>query len=285
MTFAECLQKFDLDEAIKCMHQGKTQKEIGELFNISNSRVSECFKYYNTKWIRHKYSINETYFDIIDSEEKAYLLGFLVADGCCKLEKRKVGYSKRIAFNNTIDDKEAIEAMHNNICSTVPLVTRSYSKYRRKKPFYNLQWTSEYMFNKLQDKYNIRIHKTFDKDFVIPDNAIPDNLWRHFIRGFFDGDGHVGSNTLEFVFTSELFMSQIMSWYHNFHYRTYHIQGKTTDYWKVIISATDKCRKALFDFFYKDSSLFLKRKYEAFNTEISYGITNRVIEIVEHRIE
>ena len=35
-------------------------------------------------------------------------------------------------------------------------------------------------------------------------------------------------------------MNQIMSWFRNFHYRVYHIQGKTTDYWKVVINATDK---------------------------------------------
>lgn len=38
-------------------------------------------------------------------------------------------------------------------------------------------------------------------------------------------------------------------------------------------------------FFYKDSTIFLHRKYEAFNTEISYSITKRAINIVEHRPE
>jgi hypothetical protein len=76
-----------------------------------------------------------------------------------------------------------------------------------------------------------------------------------------------------------------MHFFSNFHYRTYHIQGKTTDYWKVVIPAEDKIKKVIRDFFYKDATLYLKRKYEAFYTEITYGLSNRVIEIVEHRAE
>ena len=51
-----------------------------------------------------------------------------------------------------------------------------------------------------------------------------------------------------------------MHFFSNFHYRTYHIQGKTTDYWKVVIPAEDKIKKVIRDFFYKDATLYLKRK-------------------------
>lgn len=80
-------------------------------------------------------------------------------------------------------------------------------------------------------------------------------------------------------------MNQIMSWFRNFHYRVYHIQGKTTDYWKVVINATDKIKKCIYDFFYKYATIFLSRKHDVFNTEITYSIANRAISIVEHRPE
>ena len=286
MKKAEYLKKFNLNKAIQMMKDGRNQSEIGIEFGISPQRVSDCFKFYNIKFDRRGLKINDSFFDIIDTELKAYLLGFLVADGCCKLEKRRNGKrTKRISFNNTIDDKEAIEALHTNICPDSSLLIKNYTHNRRKKPQYTLQWTSEHMFDILGEKYNIKPLKTKDKEFFIPESAISDELWRHFIRGFFDGDGHVGSCTIEFVFTSEPFMKQIMNWFRNFHYRTYHIQGKTTDYWKVIIPAPDKIKKCIYDFFYKDSTIFLHRKYEAFNTEISYSITKRAINIVEHRPE
>lgn len=285
MKFSDYLEKFNLEEAIKMMKNGKSQIEMSKIFGIPSQRISDCFKYYNIKFDRRNLIINDCYFDIIDNEEKAYLLGFLVADGCCRLEKRKTHFSKRISFNNTIDDKEAIEALHNNICPKSSLLIKNYTFNRRKKPQYTLQWTSEHMFDVLKEKYNIKPHKTLDKEFYIPENSIPEDLWRHFIRGFFDGDGHIGADTLEFVFTSKPFMLQIMKWFSSFSYRTYHIQGKTTDYWKVVIPLNDSKRKCIKDFFYKNSKLYLTRKYEAFNTEITYSIANRVISIVEHRVE
>lgn len=285
MTKTECLNRFHLNKAIQMMKDGKNQSEIGKEFGISSQRVSDCFKYYNIKFDRRGLKINDTFFDEINTELKAYLLGFLVADGCLRLEKRRNGFAKRLSFNNTIDDKEAIEALHNNICPQSSLLIKNYTFNRRKKPQYTLQWTSKYMFDKLVSKYNIKPHKTLDKEFYIPEDSIPEELWRHFIRGFFDGDGHVGSYTIEFVFTSEHFMKQIMSWFKNFHYRTYHIQGKTTDYWKVVINTPDKIKKCIYDFFYKDSTIFLSRKHNVFNTEITYSIANRIISIVEHRSE
>ena len=285
MTKAECLNRFNLDLAIQMMKSGKSQSEIGEKLGIPSQRVSDCFKYYNIKYDKRRLRINDTFFDDINNELKAYLLGFLVADGCLKLEKRRTKRTKRIAFNNTIDDKEAIEALHTNICPDSSLLIKNYTFNRRKKPQYTLQWNSEYMFDKLVSKYNIKPHKTLDKEFYIPEDSIPEELWRHFIRGFFDGDGHVGSCSIEFVFTSEPFMNQIMNWFKSFHYRTYCIQGKTTKYWKVIINTPDKIRKCIYDFLYKDSTIFLSRKHDVFNTEITYSIANRVISIVEHRPE
>jgi hypothetical protein len=285
MKFAECLERFDISIATQMMKQGNNQTEIGKFFGISAQRVSDCFKYHNVKFDRRGLQINDTYFDVIDSEEKAYLLGFLVADGCCRLEKRGNSYAKRIAFNNTIDDREAIEALHKNICPTSSLLIKYYTFQRRKKPQYTLQWTSEYMYDMLSTKYNIRSHKTLDKEFLIPEDSIPDELWRHFIRGFFDGDGHIGHNTFELVFTAKPFMNQIVKWFSNFRYRIYHIQGKTIDYWKFVVPIDDSLKKVIKDFLYKDATIYLHRKYDAFNTEITYNIAKRVISIVEHSAE
>ena len=40
-----------------------------------------------------------------------------------------------------------------------------------------------------------------------------------------------------------------------------------------------------YNFFYKDFIIFLSRKHDIFNTEITYSIANRAISIVEHRPE
>jgi len=54
----------------------------------------------------------------------------------------------------------------------------------------------------LMNKYKIMPRKTLDSEFELPDNSVPLHLWRHFVRGFFDGDGHCGKWEIQFVFTS-----------------------------------------------------------------------------------
>lgn len=284
MKFKECLEKFNVEKATELMKHGKTQAYIGEIFGIDAQRVCDCFKYYGIKFIRRTFYVNDEYFDNIDSEDKAYTLGFLVADGCVKKEERKTGFSYRVSFNNSIDDKEAVDLIHSKVCPEAKIVIPKNLYNRRKKPQYCLQWSSEHMFNTLSS-YDIKPRKTYDKEFKLPDELLSDELWRHFIRGFFDGDGHVGDETVEFIFTSEPFMNQVMSWFANFNYRSYHIDGKTTDYWKVVIDAPRKVKSCIYHYLYDNSTCYLSRKKDCFNTEISYSLKNKTIDIVEHRAE
>lgn len=248
--------------------------------------MSKLCKENNIPTLKRKVAIDDFYFDTIDTEEKAYILGFLIADGTIMKIQRTKDFTYRISFSNSIDDKEAIDLIHREICPESKISINDNSESKKKaKMTYGLSWTSQHMFETLTS-YGILPRKTYDKDFKLPDGVVPDHLWRHFIRGFFDGDGHVDYETVNFVFTSKPFMEQVMGWFKNFNYRVYHIQGKTTDYWNVTIGTENrKFNRCIYHFLYDNAKCFLSRKKERFNTEISYHISNRVIEIVEHRIE
>lgn len=277
----------DVIEQIRQLtYHGKNRKEISEIVNISQPELSKLCKENNIPVLKRKGYINDFYFDKIDCEEKAYILGFLIADGTIMKIPRNKDYTYRISFSNSIADKEVIDLIHKEICPDSKISIYDNSKSKKKaKLTYSLSWTSQHMYETLLS-YNILPRKTYHKDFKLPDNVIPDHLWRHFIRGFFDGDGHVDYETVNFVFTSKPFMKQVMSWFKNFNYRTYHIQGMTTDYWNVTIGTENrKINRCLYHFLYDDAHCFLTRKKDRFNTEISYYISNRVIDIVEHRIE
>lgn len=61
--------------------------KIAEKYKISQSTVSEILKRNNVEIIgsekfNQKYTLNEHYFDEIDNQEKAYIIGLLMADGC-----------------------------------------------------------------------------------------------------------------------------------------------------------------------------------------------------------
>lgn len=275
-----------IEQIAQLTYAGKNRKEISEITGIPQYKLSKLCKEYGIPALKRKVPIDDFYFDTIDTEEKAYILGFLIADGTIMKIQRTKDFTYRISFSNSIDDKEAIDLIHKEICpeSTISINDNSGRK-GRVKTTYGLSWTSQHMFETLTS-YNIFPRKTYDKDFKLPENIVPEHLWRHFIRGYFDGDGHVDYETINFVFTSKPFMEQIMGWFKNFNYRTYHIQGKTTDYWNVTIGTENrKINRCIYHFLYDDAKCFLSRKKDRFNTEISYHIANRVIEIVEHRIE
>lgn len=267
------LEKFDIEEASKMMRSGKSQKEIGEKFGIAAQRVSECFKAHGVKFIKRSFYIDDFFFDTIDSEKKAYILGFLIADGCIREEKRKTTTSYRIAFNNSIDDEDVIKLIHESICPEAKLVYHNASTAKvTRKTGITLQWTSEDMAKTLMSKYNIFPHKTTDTEFELPENSIPESLWRHVIRGFFDGDGHYGKSQIEFIFTSKKFMNQILKFFSQFKYRIVECEGKSVIYYKLIITGGTKLITYTKTLFYQDSNYYLKRKYAQFNSELTEEI-------------
>ena len=234
----------------------------------------------------YKTKVKDEYFDKIDTQKKAYILGFLIADGCIIYDTKKSGHiSKSVAFSNTTDDIEAIQCIRNEICPERQLYSYKTSSNRRKKEQFHFKWVSNYMVDTLENKYNIKRRKTYDKEFKLPENVIPDNLFRHFFRGFFDGDGHVDYGSVQLIFTSKPFMEQIMSWFKNFDYTIKLVDGKTTNYYVVNIWLDSKKKEFFRHFLYDDAEVYLSRKKRIFNTEISYNSRNRIIEIVEHRAE
>ena len=276
MKKSKYLEMFNPELAVKLMHEGKSQKEIGEAMGgIPAQRVSDLFKAFNIKFEKRNSPINDNYFDEINSEDKAYLLGFLIADGCVRAEPRKSGtITYRICFTNSIDDKEAIELLHNKICPQVAMnISNASTNKIKRKDRYTLQWTSYHMVDTLINKYHIIPRKTYDTEFKLPEESIPPEMWRHLIRGFFDGDGHCGKCEIQFIFTAVPFMEQVLSFFEGFNIKTYKVTGKTVEYYKVVIHGGKQIKEFTKNFFYKNANYYLQRKYVQFNTEVKSEIT------------
>lgn len=130
-----------------------------------------------------KYFLNENYFEKIDNSDKAYILGFLYADGGV--------YKNRLEITLSIIDIEILEFIKNRlnyggIITTIIINNKRYSK---------LTITSKKMYN---DLINIGIipNKTYMSK-VLP--KIKDEYIWHFIRGFFDGDGSIYSSNYKSI--------------------------------------------------------------------------------------
>lgn len=83
MKFKKYINKFNPEQILELNNSGKNIKEIAEIVDIPAKRLAEMIKEFGLEIKKGSSSkVNETFFDKIDSEEKAYLLGFFIADGC-----------------------------------------------------------------------------------------------------------------------------------------------------------------------------------------------------------
>lgn len=125
-----------------------------------------------------QHNCNEHYFDIIDTENKAYWLGFLAADG--HIRHRKYGQKSLVLSLSSID-KHHIQAFLNAIHSNHRIWTTSDEKTS------GVQIASDLLCEALQ-KYSIVPRKSLILKFPL----LPLNLTKHYIRGYCDGDGNIG---------------------------------------------------------------------------------------------
>lgn len=130
---------------------------------------------------RMKYTCNDNYFNVIDTEDKAYWLGALYADGNVS---KKASKSGQIFL--TSKDESWIKDFLNAIESTNTPRAEYHKKYG--KSIWKAQITSANMFK------DLCIHGCIpNKSLIIRLPKLPVKFIPHFIRGYFDGDGSVGS--------------------------------------------------------------------------------------------
>lgn len=132
-----------------------------------------------------KESVIDTFFDCIDTEEKAYMLGYYFADGTCSIKEKK------ITMSQTKSDKYIIELFKK--ISPHAKITEIKESVNKKtgyisKPMLSITIYSKHIVETLEN-YGIGHNKTYESNTDF--SFIPENLMIHFIRGYFDGDGTV----------------------------------------------------------------------------------------------
>jgi len=152
---------------------GKSQREIAEQQGVSQQWIGKMLKGRGVVARRTKSQVNEGYFDKIDSEEKAYWLGFLVADGW-------IAKNKAIGLSLKKEDKRHVQLFAKSIGCSV--------KERRAGSEVFVLFKSVKLWCVLK-KYGFTIKKS--KEYVLNDDIVVDDLKRHFWRGMIDGDGFV----------------------------------------------------------------------------------------------
>lgn len=268
---------------INLVEEGLAISEIAKQLGKNMSSVSSVVKRFNlTPKKSYINTLDHTFFDDIDTSEKAYLLGFFIADGCINTDTERT--KGRFSINQSEDDKEIVQAFKKylNVPSDIQIVN-SKSGSKNRKTQHRLRWTSPYMRDVLRNTYNITSNKTLDIDFQFPIGLIPENLQRHFVRGFIDGDGYMGDNgqegnfSISIVGTSVKFVTLIgdlVSKATGMSYSISTTQGKTCKYYSLRWSCdhVDKLEKItkLRIYLYNNASIYLTRKKDKIDHYIEY---------------
>lgn len=268
---------------INLVEEGLTVSKIAKQLGKNMSSVSSVVKRFNlTPKKSYINTLDHTFFDNIDTPEKAYLLGFFIADGCINTDTERT--KGRFSINQSEDDKEIVQAFKKylNVPSAIQIVN-SKSGAKDRKAQHRLRWTSPYMRDVLRNTYNITSNKTLDIEFQFPIELIPENLQGHFVRGFIDGDGYVGDNgqegnfSISIVGTSVKFVTLIgdlVSKATGMSYYISTIQGKTCEYCSLRWSCdhTNKLEKItkLKTYLYNNASIYLTRKKDKIDHYIEY---------------
>ena len=243
----------------------KQVKEINKIFKLTKRTMNNLFKEFNIFSRRkNRYTLNEYFFDTIDNELKAYLLGYLFADGFVGDEKYN-----NIVFSQKKEDAETVKLLKESIEYTgdLRIFKPRISSFENSSDQVAINFSSTHMSNTLR-KCGL-VKKEFYNNFPKLNNV----LMRHFIRGFFDGDGSITltkSNYKDKIYYGGAFniiinknlVESFLSLFNSIHFT---IDQSKTDYMVYLKCNSKKSIKFIYNYFYKDSKYFLSRKKKKFD--------------------
>ena len=163
----------------------KTARELAQEIGCSKEYVAKVWLENGLSGKTNRsYYCDYNFFEVIDSEEKAYILGFIASDG--NLYKRE-GHQGQISIQLCKDDKQILEDILKVMNSNHPVKMTNETC--------SIVFVSDKMFNDLI-QIGITPKKTWNLDINLVFNNIPKRFWKDFIRGYIDGDGSINLNQL-----------------------------------------------------------------------------------------
>lgn len=215
-----------------------------------------------------KHFFNERYFEKIDKPEKAYLLGFITADGCVYNGSNKTSF--RFQMNLKESDSYVLDFLQKEIESDYKIQFKevAFDKSGKKSRSALLKINST-AFCKDLISLNVVPRKSMKES--IPLKKIPKEFLRYFILGYFDGDGSI-SYTKSSPHISILGSKKMCEQLNKIFVDNGIDQNVFFDRNKKIFGLrinNTKNKIKLYNFLYKDHVFFLKRKKEIFDSFVS----------------
>ena len=230
------------------------------VLKLNGINVESCFHRNRENKIDH------TFFNTIDTERKAYWLGLMYADGYNSYSTSK--YQMELTLEET--DAYLLEELKKDL-KTVYSISPKQAKlskggigYYKRLTFYSKD------LSQALKKHGCPETKSHILKFPTSD-MMPNHLIRHFIRGYFDGDGSISwkpdknkyISPFNFQGTKDFVTGIQKTLVENTKMAAGSIEKGHGEVWSWRSGGRQQALKFM-DFIYKDATIFLQRKYDKF---------------------
>lgn len=263
-------QKIDI---VSAYQTSMRSVELGKKYGVTPQAILQLLKRRGIQIKGYKdatswHTLDYSYFEIIDSEEKAYFLGLIFADGNTSIHKT----THKFAINLTQTDDYLLYRLRDCLKSDCDI--RTYYKgtgYGEKngKPFTTLSIYHKAFVLSLIDKGCVPAKS---KIVELP-KEVPNYLMNHFIRGYLDGDGCITmpkdiknlsdlNKTGVSITSSTLFCNQLKTYLlqHNISFSIIPYKNGN-EYTADIRFGGRFVLNRLLDYLYKNATIYMQRKY------------------------
>ena len=257
---AYCNKKYGLVKTGKLI--GVNQRIVRKVLINNNIHIRSLAEANRANSINvRKYGVNDDYFDN-ESSNMAYILGFLAADGTVA----KNGNRIKIGLSSV--DRKFLELIKEELGAESNILDYETSNGYMVSEF---SFTSQKIKQKLTE-YNIVPGKT--ETFTFPIN-LSKKYWVDFIRGYFDGDGSVGTagpSAIRWQICSH--RPQVLETIVEFLFEEYGIpkvsvqKNEHGNSFLYTIQYSNNSTRKIFQIIYTPNSLYLPRKFEKFKSII-----------------
>lgn len=242
---------------------GETITSLSQEINIDRHILMRNLKEkgFKMKGRNRRYFLNEDYFENINTENKAYWLGFIAADGCvCKTRNKEE--SNVLAINLNIRDKKHLEKFAKEIGYSGEIKTIEGRGFGENTLLARLELNSIKLCADLK-----KLGIVPKKSLILRPPNIPEIFLKDWIRGYLDGDGSIVITKQDIVNIDFCGTIEVLDFIDNFlsltkeHKKNKRHPESDKNNWQFCIGGRMNAVKVLHKL-YDNAEMYLDRKYE-----------------------
>lgn len=245
------------------VNEERSHTYIAKKYNVNRMTVGRVLKRFNINStnFQNKIRYNIDKFSSIKTEEDAYWLGFIYADGCVSDDNR---------FEISLQYQDYWHLVKLRKCLMADLDIG----YNKSNDSFRISLNNDIIVKNLK---LLRVTPRKSLTLKFPENLISNNLIKHFIRGYFDGDGCISvyNKQCKTIITKRVTVSllgtkdflDIVRKYSPITFGKYVKNNGSEN--TLVLSTAHRKAITFIKWLYEDSTIYLDRKYNKFELALS----------------